>query len=155
MISIVCVCWGGEGCPGPQAKACALLRCFNRVHLCCPWDFPGKNSSGLPCPPPGDLPNSGIEPTSPVSPALAGRFFLPLMPPRKPGKGLGTSKSQAASSSIPWMMGSSLLNCIPVLRKAEQKTFRDLVRTPSLSMAQRAWDLPKVTQTPPATPCFQ
>ena len=31
--------------------------------------------SGLPCPPPGDLPNSGIEPTSPASPALAGRFF--------------------------------------------------------------------------------
>ena len=25
---------------------------------------------GLPCPLPGDLPNSGIEPTSPVSPAL-------------------------------------------------------------------------------------
>ena len=31
--------------------------------------------SGLPCPPPGDLPNPGIEPESPVSPALAGRFF--------------------------------------------------------------------------------
>ena len=26
--------------------------------------------SGLPCPPPGDLPNPGIEPTSPVAPAL-------------------------------------------------------------------------------------
>ena len=31
--------------------------------------------SGLPFPPPGDLPNSGIEPTSSVSPALAGGFF--------------------------------------------------------------------------------
>ena len=32
--------------------------------------------SGLPCPPPGDLPNPGIEPTmSLVSPALAGVFF--------------------------------------------------------------------------------
>ena len=30
---------------------------------------------GLPCPPPGDLPDLGIEPTSPVSPALAGGFF--------------------------------------------------------------------------------
>ena len=28
--------------------------------------------SGLPCPPPGDLPDSGIEP---MTPALAGRFF--------------------------------------------------------------------------------
>ena len=31
--------------------------------------------SGLPCPPPGDLPNPGIEPASLVSPALAGAFF--------------------------------------------------------------------------------
>ena len=31
--------------------------------------------SGLPCPPPGNLPNPGIEPTSLTSPALAGRFF--------------------------------------------------------------------------------
>ena len=31
--------------------------------------------SGLPSPPPGYLPNPGIEPESPTSPALAGRFF--------------------------------------------------------------------------------
>ena len=31
--------------------------------------------SGLPCHSPGDLPNPGIEPTSLMSPALAGRFF--------------------------------------------------------------------------------
>ena len=31
--------------------------------------------SGLPCPPPGDLPDPGIEPESPMSPALAGGFF--------------------------------------------------------------------------------
>ena len=31
--------------------------------------------SGLPFPPPGDLLNPGIEPTSLVSPALAGGFF--------------------------------------------------------------------------------
>jgi len=31
--------------------------------------------SGLPCPPPGDLPNPGIKPTSLGSPALAGGFF--------------------------------------------------------------------------------
>jgi len=28
----------------------------------------------LPCPPPGDLPDPGMEPTSLLSPALAGRF---------------------------------------------------------------------------------
>ena len=31
--------------------------------------------SGLPCPPPGDLPDPGIEPMSLTSPALAGEFF--------------------------------------------------------------------------------
>ena len=31
--------------------------------------------SGLPCPPPGDLPDSGIEPVSLTSPALADEFF--------------------------------------------------------------------------------
>ena len=31
--------------------------------------------SGLPFPPPGDLPNPAIKPISPVSSALAGEFF--------------------------------------------------------------------------------
>ena len=41
-------------------------------------DFPGKKYwNGLPCPPPGDLPNLETEPESLLSPALAGTF-LPL-----------------------------------------------------------------------------
>ena len=45
--------------------------------------------SGLPCPPPGDLEDPGIEPASVTSPAVAGGFFfffffLPLKPPGKP-----------------------------------------------------------------------
>ena len=39
--------------------------------------------SGLPCPPPGDLPDSGIEPMSLTSPAMAGGFFT-TEPPGKP-----------------------------------------------------------------------
>ena len=31
--------------------------------------------SGFPCPPPGDPPNPGMKPATPVSPALAGKFF--------------------------------------------------------------------------------
>ena len=31
--------------------------------------------SGLPCPPPADLPDSGIKPTFLISPALAGGLF--------------------------------------------------------------------------------
>ena len=37
--------------------------------------------SGLLCPSPGDLPNPGIEPTSP---ALAGGFFAACIPPGSP-----------------------------------------------------------------------
>ena len=39
--------------------------------------------SRLPFPPPGDLPDRGIEPVSPWSPALTGRFFT-TEPPGKP-----------------------------------------------------------------------
>ena len=39
-------------------------------------EFPRQEYwSGLQFPPPGDLPDPGIEPSSPVSPALAGDFF--------------------------------------------------------------------------------
>ena len=38
-------------------------------------DSPGKNWNGWSCPPPEDLPNSGIKPTSLRSPPLAGGFF--------------------------------------------------------------------------------
>ena len=36
--------------------------------------------SGLPCPPPGDLPNAGIEPASLMLPPLASRFFTTSTP---------------------------------------------------------------------------
>ena len=39
--------------------------------------------SGLPCPPPGDLPDPGIKPTSVPSPALAGGFFTTSKPSPK------------------------------------------------------------------------
>ena len=56
------------------------------LTLCDPMDCspPSSNVHGIlqarivewvPCPPPGDLPNTGIEPTSLMSPALAGEFF--------------------------------------------------------------------------------
>ena len=42
-----------------------------------------KYWSGLPCPPPGDLPDPGIEPRSPASPVLQ-VDSLPTEPPGKP-----------------------------------------------------------------------
>ena len=48
----------------------------NPARLLCPGDFPDKYYwSGLPFPPPGDLPDPGIEPVTRESPALADRFF--------------------------------------------------------------------------------
>ena len=41
--------------------------------------------NGLPFPPPGDIPDPGIKPTSATSPALAGEFFT-TVPPGKPIK---------------------------------------------------------------------
>ena len=66
---------------------CAVLSHFSRVQLFATlWTsacqatlsmgFPRQEYwSGLPCPPPGDLPDSGIEPASLLSPALASRYF--------------------------------------------------------------------------------
>ena len=47
----------------------------------CPWDSPGKNT-GLPFPPPGNLPDPRIEFLSPESPLLASGlfFFLTIEP---------------------------------------------------------------------------
>ena len=56
-----------------------MLTRFSRVRLCDPMDCspPGSSVHGtlqartlawLPFPPPGDLPDPGIEPTSPVTP---------------------------------------------------------------------------------------
>ena len=64
-----------------------VLCCFSRLRLFATlwiiahqaplsmWFSRQEYWSGLPCPPPGDLPNPGIEPTPLRSPALAGRFI--------------------------------------------------------------------------------
>ena len=51
------------------------------ARLLCPWDFSWQEHwNGLPVPPPGDLPDPGIEPEPP---ALADKFFT-TEPPGKP-----------------------------------------------------------------------
>ena len=51
------------------------------ARLLCPWGFSRQEYwSGLPCPPPGDLLNPGIEPRSPALQADS----LPSEPPGKP-----------------------------------------------------------------------
>ena len=79
-LAVVCVCVcmltcvhrhaRGQSCPTfvmPWIVACqaSLSMGFSRQEY---W-------SGLPFPPPGNLPDPGIQPLSPTSPALAVRFF--------------------------------------------------------------------------------
>ena len=64
-----------------------MLNCFSHVQLIATlWTValqPPLSTgfcrqgywSGLPCPPPGDLPNPGTKPTSLTFPAMAGVFF--------------------------------------------------------------------------------
>ena len=54
------------------------------ARLLCPWGFSRqKYWTGLPGPPPGDLPHPGIEPGSPASFCITGGFFTDE-PPGKP-----------------------------------------------------------------------
>ena len=69
---------------------CVRAQLLSRVSLCNPIDcsLPGSLVHGIlqarlldwKFPPPGDLPEPGIKPTSPVSPALAGGFFTIAAP---------------------------------------------------------------------------
>ena len=62
--------------PWPVARQTCLSIGFSRQEY----------RSGLPYPPPGDLPKPGIKPLSPASPALQADS-LPIEPPRKPIEG--------------------------------------------------------------------
>ena len=55
------VCSATQSCPTLQRHG------LDPTRFLCPWNFPGKNTEvGLPFPPPGNLPNLGIEPASPA-----------------------------------------------------------------------------------------
>ena len=61
--------------------------------------------SGLPCPPPGDIPDPGIQPSSLASPTLAGGFFIHLglcqCEPRRTAGWIGL----ASGCSRSWIRG--------------------------------------------------
>ena len=127
--------------------ACVLSR-FSPVQLCAHWTVAHQAPvsmglsrqeywSGLLCPPPGDLPNSGIEPVSLTSPALAGGFFptshhlgspfynLACLEFTSPGL-LPTSSPMAHVRA----MCGSLPVCAPLLSRPTRS---------SLSWASRPW----------------
>ena len=60
----------------PQLCPTLQLYKLQPARLLCAWGFSREEYwNGLPFPPPGDLPDPGIEPVSLMSPALAGGFF--------------------------------------------------------------------------------
>ena len=71
--------------------------------------FPRQEySSGLPFPPPGDLPTPGTEPTSLELPALAGGFFTTTPPGKAKGELYDQQitgwKPKPSDSSAPWRL---------------------------------------------------
>ena len=71
---------------GIQGEVTCVLSHYVMSNSATPWAVAHQASlsmgssrqeywSGLPFPPPGDLPDPGIQPASPASPALAGRFL--------------------------------------------------------------------------------
>ena len=102
-----CVCRGVAGrtgglcpgsttsCHGPPSAPLVCCVCSAASSSATPW-APGVHRappamglsrqeywSGLPCPPPGDPPDPGIKPASPMSPALVGGISS-TVPPGKP-----------------------------------------------------------------------
>ena len=78
--------WGALRALGLEQVVCVCVLAQSVQLFATPWTVAHQAPlsmeysrqecwSGLPFPPPGDLPNPGIEPTSLVSPALAGGFF--------------------------------------------------------------------------------
>ena len=97
-----------------------------------------EDRSGLPCPPPGDLPDLGIELVSLTSPALAGGFF-PLVPP---GKGWG-QHYPAPKLIQPYPARYSFLqpcksgHLLPTFLQVKTEIREDLVAHPRLHMVTK------------------
>ena len=69
--------------PSMHTQSCLTPRTVAR-HFPLSMGFPKQEHwSGLPSPSPGGAPDTGIKPSSPASPALAGGFFT-TEPPGKP-----------------------------------------------------------------------
>ena len=132
--------------------------CFHRVtsHTCCavlsrsvvsnsatPWTVAHQaplsmgfsrqeHWSSLPCPPPGDLSNAGIKPTSPVL-----QVDLPSEPPGKPqNTGVG-SLSLLQGIFLTHELNPGLLHCRPILYQLKHMGSPTLVHTAGLNQTYK------------------
>ena len=86
-VPVLCKVFGSIFYSWIYVYCACMLSCFSPFQLCVTWWTAACQAplsmgfsrqaywSGLPCPPPGDLPDPGIGPASLTSPALAGMFF--------------------------------------------------------------------------------
>ena len=102
----------------------AILSHFNRVRLCVTlWTVAQaplsmgfsrqKYCSGLACSPPGDLPDSGIEPVSLMSPTLADRFFNTSATCKAPLSYICVYISLCCSVAQSWLTLCDPMDCSP------------------------------------------
>ena len=109
--SIIQKTQGDQDGKGPWKFVCmCVLSHFSCIWLfATPWTILGILQArilGLPCPPPGDLPNPGIEPASLTSPELAGGSF-----------------TTGATWEAHWKFNSNLFNLIIFLFINQQTKF--------------------------------
>ena len=122
------------GCDAFSVRCCAELRLTLERHglqsarLLCPWGFSRQEHwSGLPCPPPGDLPNPGIEsrpPTLQVDSLLSEPPWKPLF-------------QYASSNFKAWLYSGTSYTCcchkLPTIKAGWKRTRK----RPGLCMEQR------------------
>ncbi|CAM9214564.1 unnamed protein product, partial [Rangifer tarandus platyrhynchus] len=126
--------------------------------------------SGSPCPPPGDLPDLGIKPTSPASPASQADPF-PAEPPGEPkNTGVGYPSYLTAVHSLPCQILNCKSSCFrptgdtskvpmtssaPVsghLRSRKRRPSRSPARLPQWSLSPHPCPAPPPSPLPPPAP---
>ena len=97
--------------------------------------------SGLPCSPPGDLPDPEIEPTSFASPVLAGIFFT-TMPPGKPQYNCDQALNQSLYVTS---LVAQTVKCLPTVRETRVQSmgWEDLLEKAMATHSSiPAWKIP-------------
>ena len=98
------------------------------ARLLCPWDFSRQEFwSGLSCSPPGDLPDTGIEPRSPALQADA----LPSEPPMRPYEALsphGGESSPSGSVGLSSLQSSVWGAGFPLFRRPAPEVLREAMK---------------------------
>ena len=113
---------GGNEIPAESESCSVTSNSLQPYGQYCPWNSPGQNS-GVSIPSPGDLPNPGIKPRSPISQVDS----LPAEPQGKP-KNTGVGRL----SLLQWIflnqeLNWGLLHCRWIFYQLRYQVFPDLL----------------------------